>query len=251
MSPGHAPAATPRSCTSCAWPCAASRRRSDCSSTSCPPGSSTPARRPKECCVRWAPPATSTCSSWNYVNTASACRRPSARRRRRLEARLEAERARARTLMLGMLDSEATRHWLEVLNLASADFSSPAAPQAPRAATVMPERVRARFRKLRKAVRKLDTHSSMDAYHLVRRRAKQLRYSIECGADPVRQARRKHAAGAAAPAGRPRRTAGRAHGQEPPRSAGSGGQPCRRKPCFSWGVSRSTTLPRRVRYARP
>ena len=46
----------------------------------------------------------------------------------------------------------------------------------------MPERVRARFRKLRKAVRKLDTHSSMDAYHLVRRRAKQLRYSIECGA---------------------------------------------------------------------
>ena len=102
-----------------------------------------------------------------------------------LEARLEAERARARTQMLGMLDSEATRHWLGVLNLASADFSSVAvaAPQAPRAATVMPERVRARFRKLRKTVRKLDTHSSMDAYHLVRRRAKQLRYSIECGAD--------------------------------------------------------------------
>ena len=99
-----------------------------------------------------------------------------------LEARLEAERARARTLMLGMLDSEATRHWLEVLNLASADLSAASAPQAPRAATVMPERVRARFRKLRKAVRQLDTHSSMDAYHLVRRRAKQLRYSIECGA---------------------------------------------------------------------
>ncbi len=99
-----------------------------------------------------------------------------------LEARLETERARARTLMLGMLDSEATRHWLEVLNLASADFASPAPPQAPRAATVMPERVRARFRKLRKAVRQLDAHSSMDAYHLVRRRAKQLRYSIECGA---------------------------------------------------------------------
>jgi CHAD domain-containing protein len=100
-----------------------------------------------------------------------------------LEARLEAERARARAMMLGMLDSEATRHWLEVLNLASADFASTATPQAPRAATVMPERVRARFRKLRKAVRKLDAHSSMDAYHVVRRRAKQLRYSIECGAD--------------------------------------------------------------------
>jgi CHAD domain-containing protein len=100
-----------------------------------------------------------------------------------LEARLEAERARARAMMLGMLDSEATRHWLEVLNLASADFASTATPQAPRAATVMPERVRARFRKLRKAVRKLDAHSSMDAYHVVRRRAKQLRYSIECGLD--------------------------------------------------------------------
>jgi hypothetical protein len=45
----------------------------------------------------------------------------------------------------------------------------------------MPERVRARFRKLRKAVRKLDARSPMDTYHLVRRRAKQLRYSIECG----------------------------------------------------------------------
>jgi len=99
-----------------------------------------------------------------------------------LEARLKAERARAHSLMLGMLDSEATRHWLEVLNLASADLAAAAVPQEPRAATVMPERVRARFRKLRKAVRKLDARSPMEAYHLVRRRAKQLRYSIECGA---------------------------------------------------------------------
>jgi CHAD domain-containing protein len=47
---------------------------------------------------------------------------------------------------------------------------------------VMPERVRRRFRKLRKSVRKLRPKSSMEDYHLVRRRAKQLRYATECGA---------------------------------------------------------------------
>lgn len=100
-----------------------------------------------------------------------------------LEARLEAERATARARMLGMLDSEATRRWLETLNLATADLSTAASPEAPRAATVMPERVRARFRKLKKAVRSLDKQSSMEAYHRVRRRAKQLRYAIECGGE--------------------------------------------------------------------
>ena len=47
----------------------------------------------------------------------------------------------------------------------------------------MPQRVRRRFRKLRKAVRRLRAESSMDDYHLVRRRAKQLRYALESGAD--------------------------------------------------------------------
>jgi len=47
---------------------------------------------------------------------------------------------------------------------------------------VMPERVRRRFRKLRRSVRRLHTKSSMEDYHAVRRRAKQLRYAIECGA---------------------------------------------------------------------
>ena len=98
-----------------------------------------------------------------------------------LKARLEEGRLRARSRMLGMLDSEATRHWLETLNLASADFSAAAAPDAPQAATVMPQRVRARFRKLKKAVRRLDARSALADYHVVRRRAKQLRYAIECG----------------------------------------------------------------------
>lgn len=99
-----------------------------------------------------------------------------------LKARLEEGRAHARVRMLAMLDSEATRHWLETLNLASADHSAEATPGAAQAALVMPERVRRRFRKLKKAVRQLDAKSSMRDYHTVRRRAKQLRYAIECGA---------------------------------------------------------------------
>ena len=99
-----------------------------------------------------------------------------------LRARLEAERARARHRMIRTLDSEATRHWLASLNLASADDPAARAPNAPRAATVMPERVGGRFKKLKKAVRRLNAKSSMQDYHRVRRRAKQLRYAIECGA---------------------------------------------------------------------
>ncbi len=99
-----------------------------------------------------------------------------------LRSRLEEERGRTHHRMLGTLDSEATRHWLETLDHASANFTAPAAPTAPQAATVLPERVRSRFRKLKKAVRKLNSRSTMEEYHSVRRCAKQLRYAIECGA---------------------------------------------------------------------
>jgi CHAD domain-containing protein len=46
----------------------------------------------------------------------------------------------------------------------------------------MPQRVRRRFRRLRKAVRRLRADSSMEDFHKVRRRAKQLRYALESGA---------------------------------------------------------------------
>jgi triphosphatase len=98
-----------------------------------------------------------------------------------LRARLEEERARTQQKMLGTLNSEATRHWLETLDHTSANFAAASATAAPQAATVIPERIRGRFRKLRKAVRKLDSRSTMEEYHSVRRRAKQLRYAIECG----------------------------------------------------------------------
>src|SRR5215469_12403088 len=97
-----------------------------------------------------------------------------------LRSYLENERVRARTRMVRALDSEPTRRWLETLSLAGGERGDLSA--AERALVVMPERVRRRFRKLRKSVAKLRGKSSMEDYHLVRRRAKQLRYATECGA---------------------------------------------------------------------
>lgn len=99
-----------------------------------------------------------------------------------LKARLEAERHRARARMVRALDSEPTRRWLETLTLASMQVGGSPGVLADRAMLVMPERVRGRFRKLRKSVQRLRSESSMEDYHLVRRRAKQLRYAIESGA---------------------------------------------------------------------
>jgi triphosphatase len=98
-----------------------------------------------------------------------------------LKERLAIERARARARMLRALDSEPTRRWIQTLTAATV---APAAANDPGAATVaavMPQRVRRRFRRLRKAVRRLRADSSMDDYHKVRRRAKQLRYALESG----------------------------------------------------------------------
>jgi len=98
-----------------------------------------------------------------------------------LRTLLESERARARARMVRGLDAEPTRRWLETLSQATGAENG-AANGADPAMVVMPDRVRRRFRKLRKSVRKLRPKSSMEDYHLVRRRAKQLRYATECGA---------------------------------------------------------------------
>jgi CHAD domain-containing protein len=103
-----------------------------------------------------------------------------------LKERLAIERARARARMLRALDSEPTRRWIQTL--AAATEAQPAANDsgasgAATVAAVMPLRVRRRFRRLRKAVRRLRADSSMDDYHKVRRRAKQLRYALESGLD--------------------------------------------------------------------
>ena len=102
-----------------------------------------------------------------------------------LNERLTHERERSRKRMLRALDSQATRRWLQILTAA---IEAPPAkdsgtgPDTVTVAAVMPPRVRRRFRRLRKAVRRLRADSSMDDYHKVRRRAKQLRYALESGA---------------------------------------------------------------------
>lgn len=98
-----------------------------------------------------------------------------------LKERLTIERARARARMLRALDSESTRRWIQTLTAATEAL--PAANDAGAAtfAAVMPQRVRRRFRRLRKAVRRLRADSAMEDYHRVRRRAKQLRYALESG----------------------------------------------------------------------
>lgn len=99
-----------------------------------------------------------------------------------LRARFEQERSRARGRMIRALDSEATRHWLETLSVASADIGVASESAAAPAGLVMPERVRGRLKKLKKEVRRINSKSTMEEYHKVRRRAKQLRYALECGA---------------------------------------------------------------------
>jgi len=92
---------------------------------------------------------------------------------------LESERARARGRMLQALDSESTRGWIDTLRASVEGPSWAPSASSPGAAAVMPELVRGRFRKLRKAFRRLNTLSSMEQYHAVRARAKKLRYTIE------------------------------------------------------------------------
>jgi CHAD domain-containing protein len=99
-----------------------------------------------------------------------------------LKERLTIERARARARMLRVLDSEPARRWIQTLGAATAAPPAANDPGATTVATVMPQRVRQRFRRLRKAVRRLREDSSMDDFHKVRRRAKQLRYALDSGA---------------------------------------------------------------------
>jgi CHAD domain-containing protein len=99
-----------------------------------------------------------------------------------LRRQLEAQGTRAQTRMVRLLDAAPTRRWLEDLTAATEAGAPASAPTTHSAFAVMPERVRQRFRKLRKTVRKLPANASMDEFHDVRRRAKQLRYAIESGA---------------------------------------------------------------------
>ncbi len=96
-----------------------------------------------------------------------------------LRARLEADRAQARVQLIRTLDSEVTRHWLQTLRDGSSGPAASSGAGATPAAVVIPERIQKRYRKLRKDVRRLTAKSPMEKYHVVRRRAKLLRYALE------------------------------------------------------------------------
>jgi CHAD domain-containing protein len=99
-----------------------------------------------------------------------------------LRRQLEVLGARAHTRMVRLLDSAPTRRWLEELTVGTEAADAVPARATHSALAVMPARVRQRFRKLRKTVRSLPANASMEEFHDVRRRAKQLRYAIESGA---------------------------------------------------------------------
>jgi CHAD domain-containing protein len=95
---------------------------------------------------------------------------------------LARERGRAQARLVRVLDSEPTRRWIATLVDVSARVVARGNGAADESASLVAPRMRRRFRRLRKAVRRLDARSSMDDYHRVRRRAKQLRYALESGA---------------------------------------------------------------------
>ncbi|HET7756600.1 MAG TPA: CHAD domain-containing protein, partial [Steroidobacteraceae bacterium] len=99
-----------------------------------------------------------------------------------LKARLALERNQARARMVRVLEAEPARRWIQTLGEASADAAEAEPPDTVGVGALLERRVRRRFRRLRKAVDRLGSHSSMGDYHRVRRRAKQLRYSLEAGA---------------------------------------------------------------------
>jgi CHAD domain-containing protein len=99
-----------------------------------------------------------------------------------LAALLARERSRAHARMVRVLDSALARRWIETLVDVSARGIALGNGAADASGALVSQRIRRRFRRLRKAVRRLGAGSSMDDYHRVRRRAKQLRYALECGA---------------------------------------------------------------------
>src|ERR1700730_11600496 len=96
-----------------------------------------------------------------------------------LKQHLRSERGRARAKMLSLLDSSAVQKDLDKLRLGLAQPSGDTeAPEGP-ALEVVPELIRTRYRKVRKAANLLTPDSPTESYHAVRGRVKKLRYVLE------------------------------------------------------------------------
>jgi len=98
-----------------------------------------------------------------------------------LKQHLRSERARVRTRMLTLLDSSAVQKDLGKLRLALAQPSESGAPDGPGAPALelVPELIRARYKKVRKGANSLTAQSPTESYHAVRGRVKKLRYVLE------------------------------------------------------------------------
>jgi CHAD domain-containing protein len=96
----------------------------------------------------------------------------------RIRARLEAERRDARAALLELLDSTATREWMETWRRELSQPDSVMSGGGESTATVARDLVRALARKLRKRGERIDADSSPEDYHEVRIRAKRLRYAV-------------------------------------------------------------------------
>jgi CHAD domain-containing protein len=97
-----------------------------------------------------------------------------------MKRRLDAERARARTRMLRVLDSPQTEKWLARLQ---AEVLKPSISRARHdhgpITAAAPLLLGSRYKQFRKAAGRLTAESSMEDYHAVRGRTKKLRYAVE------------------------------------------------------------------------
>lgn len=93
---------------------------------------------------------------------------------------LDNEHARTRARMLRALDAPTTQRWLERLTHTLAQPSISRAHRVqPLAVVVLPDLVRARYRKYHKAAQRLSADSTAEDYHAVRGKLKKLRYTVE------------------------------------------------------------------------
>jgi triphosphatase len=92
---------------------------------------------------------------------------------------LVSQRSRAQTKVIRMLDAGSTRRCLERLEAAAASVADASKRSPEPAVVVLPALLRTRYKKLRKAIRRLGPDSSPEERHAVRGKIKKLRYAVE------------------------------------------------------------------------
>jgi triphosphatase len=96
-----------------------------------------------------------------------------------LKLHLRSQRARARTKMLSLLDSSAVQKDLDELRRGLVQPSDATEEAGTSVLDVVPELIRARYKKVRKGADDLTADSPAESYHAVRGNVKKLRYLLE------------------------------------------------------------------------